>query len=97
MYRQAIKGFVPESIRLRNDKSGATIPSVQQRFMNDYDNVRTFLTHCQKNGVGDEYFDFKKMFDWMEIIKNRNNNTNIAAHQGQFFNFLMLLRFLDKF
>lgn len=97
IYRKAIKGIVPESIRWRNDKSGATIPSVQNRFLNDYENIKKFIIHCKKNGIGGEYFNFDDMLKWQETIKIRTENDKYPAHQGRFFNFLMLLRFLDKF
>ncbi len=97
LYRKAIKGIVPDSIRWRNDKSGATIPSIQYRFLNDYENIKNFILHCRKNGVGDEFFNFDTMLKWQETIKYRTEKDKIPVHQGQFFNFLMLLRFLDKF
>lgn len=97
IYRQAIKDLVPESIRWKEDKSGATIPSVQKRFLNDYENITKFITHCKKNSVGAEYFNFDAMLKWQEAIKNRTGKNKVPVHQGQFFNFLMLLKFLDKF
>ncbi len=94
MYRRSIQGLIPESIRWRNDKTGATIPSVHRRLLNDAENIRNFLDSCEKNGIGTDIFNIRKMKDWLEIIIRRNrDNRNI--YQGMFFNYLMFLMHLE--
>ncbi len=70
VYRNAIKSYVPEEIYNREDKTGATVPTVFYRFMNDYDNIKEILIKY-KNGKASEFLNFKKMFSILELIKKK--------------------------
>ena len=94
MYRKSIKGLIPESIRWRNDKTGATIPSVHRRLLNDAENIRKFIDSCEKKGIGTDILDMKKMKDWLEMIIRRNRDDR-NIYQGMFFNYLMFLKHLE--
>lgn len=90
IYRQAMKGVLPEKIRTRNDKTGATIPTVQQRFMKDYDAIADLIKKAaSKNSK--HYLDYQKLLEWQERIKNRGFKDKIPANPGAFFNSLQIL------
>lgn len=93
IYRKSVQGIIPESIRWRSDKTGATIPSVYRRLLNDAENIHAFLDTCIQNGIGTDYFDMKRMKTWLNDILNINGNRNM--YQGMFFNYLMFLKYLE--
>lgn len=68
VYREAIKEFTPSKIYLRNYKSGATIPTVFHRFMNDYENIKALLEK-HKNGKASEFLNIEKMQKVLPLIK----------------------------
>ncbi len=89
IYREAMKGLLPEKIRLRNDKTGATVPTVQQRFIQDYDNISKAIEEGRKNEI--PYFDYKKLKEWQERIRNRGFKDKVPANPGAFFNGLQVI------
>ena len=90
IYRDAMKGLLPEKIRLRNDKTGATVPTVQQRFLKDYDAI-TDLIQRSRSGNKYHYLDYDKMLAWQKRMKNRGFNDKIPANPAAFFNSLQIL------
>ncbi len=90
LYREAMRGILPEKIRLRDDKTGATVPTVQMRFMNDYENIRKLILHSKEVNKT-HYLDYDKMLAWQERIKNRGFKDKIPANPGAFFNSLQIL------
>ena len=47
LFRESLKGIVPENIRLRTEKSGTTIPSVQKRMIRDFDKIKELIHQVQ--------------------------------------------------
>lgn len=94
IYRKSVNGLIPESIRWRNDKTGATIPSVHRRLLNDAEKIRRFIYRCDKKGIGTEFMDMKKMKNWLDDIIQRNTDQK-NIYQGMFFNYLMFLKHLE--
>ncbi len=90
IYRDAMKGLLPEKIRLRKDKTGATVPTVQQRFLQDYDAI-TDLIQRSRSGNNYHYLDYDKMLAWQKRIQNRGFNDKIPANPAAFFNSLQIL------
>lgn len=90
IYRDAMKGLLPEKIRLRNDKTGATVPTVQQRFLQDYDAI-TDLIQRNRSGNKYHYLDYDKMLAWQKRIQSRGVNDKIPANPAAFFNSLQIL------
>ncbi len=90
MYRHSLKGIVPDEIRLRTDKSYATIPTVQQRLINDYDNIRNLILHCQQVNRF-HYLDYNKMLSWLNRNGMRSKKAKSFANPRIFFNSLQIL------
>ncbi|MEX2370769.1 MAG: asparagine synthase C-terminal domain-containing protein, partial [Bacteroidales bacterium] len=90
IYRDAMQGILPEKIRLRNDKTGATVPTVQQRFLADYDAITALIRRSREHNRY-HYLDYDKMLAWQVRIKNRGFNDKQPANPAAFFNSLQLL------
>ena len=89
IYREAMKGILPEKIRLRNDKTGATVPTVQQRFIQDYENISKLIEEGKKNKI--PYFDYEKLKEWQERIRHRGFKDKVPSNPGAFFNGLQVI------
>lgn len=70
IYRQAIKSVTPEKIRKRNNKTGATVPTVFYRFMNDYDRIKELLNKY-KQAKASKIVNIEKMELMLEQIKQK--------------------------
>ncbi len=89
-FRQSLIDIVPEMVRLRNDKTGATIPTVTMRFLNDYDNITRLIKHSSQTNKF-HYLDYQKMLAWAERIKNRGQQNKKPLNLGAFINSLQIL------
>lgn len=63
LFRMAMEGILPEEIRLREDKTGATIPNVMYRIMKDERIFRELIEEGRKNNRF-HYVDYNKLH-WM--------------------------------
>jgi asparagine synthase (glutamine-hydrolysing) len=90
IYRDAMKGLLPERVRLRNDKTGATVPTVQQRFMKDYDAITELIKRSRENN-NYHYLDYDKMLAWQIRMRDRGFKDKIPANPAAFFNSLQVL------
>lgn len=70
VYRNAIKKFTPKEIYTRNNKTGATVPTVFYRFMNDYEKIEQLLKK-HINGKASEFLNIEKMQKVLPLIKNK--------------------------
>jgi asparagine synthase (glutamine-hydrolysing) len=89
IFREAMTGLLPEKIRLRNDKTGATVPTVQQRFIQDYENISKLVEEGKKNEIS--YFNYDKLKEWQERVRNRGFKDKMPANPGAFFNGLQVI------
>ena len=94
--REAMKGILPETIRLRNDKSGATIPTVYMRFVKDQDKIEAFIQKAKTNPIITRYIDIKEFELWFKRTKNRSTQKEITANPGAFYSYLKLMLFIQK-
>jgi asparagine synthase (glutamine-hydrolysing) len=90
IYRDAMRGILPEKIRLRNDKTGATVPTVQQRFLRD-DKAITQLIERSRENNRYHYLDYDRLLAWQERIRKRSFKDKIPANPAAFFNSLQIL------
>lgn len=90
IFREAMKGLVPDSIRMRTDKRGTTIPSVQKRMLKDYDPIRELIL-ISKSENKYHYIDYDKMLVWQELLRNRSRRTDIPYNPAGFYNSLQIL------
>lgn len=63
LFRMAMKGILPEEIRLREDKAGATIPNVMNRIIKDEKIFRELIEEGKKSNRF-HYVDYDKLH-WM--------------------------------
>ena len=73
IFRESLKGILIEDIRLRNDKSGSTIPSVQTLFLRDFDKIENFIVKCKKE-LPNNFINCDELLKWHRFFKNRKNN-----------------------
>lgn len=91
VFRQAIKGFVPEEIRLRNDKSGSTIPQSFFSFKKDREQIMELIHNASKSTFLIEVFDFSKFQSWYEKLVKRAPEDQNYLMPGAFYTYLMVL------
>jgi len=90
IFRDAMKGLLPEKVRLRNDKTGATVPTVQQRFLKDYDKITELIQRSRKENRF-HYLDYDKLLQMQVNLKNRKPGQKKRTAPGAFFNSLQIL------
>jgi asparagine synthetase B (glutamine-hydrolysing) len=89
-FRQAIQGFVPEKIRLRNDKSGRTIPQMIPFMRTEQENIRKIIRSAQDTFLKD-IIDFAAMEKWFEAVLTEDRENYKYLNLQLFFNYLMML------
>ncbi len=94
--RRAIEGLVPEKIQWRNDKSGATIPTVFMRTINDQDRILEIINHAKSNETIKRYIDLDKYEQWFHKLCKRSEETQKYINPGAFYNYLKLILFIEK-
>ncbi|MDF1572510.1 MAG: asparagine synthase-related protein [Bacteroidales bacterium] len=72
IYREVLKGKVPESIRTRKDKFGNTLPSLQLRIIEDHNSIEKLIKRSQEKNRY-HYLDYARMLEWQSKIENRRN------------------------
>ncbi|MDT8432930.1 MAG: asparagine synthase-related protein [Bacteroidales bacterium] len=90
IYRDAMKGLLPEKIRLRNDKTGATVPTVQQRFLDDDEKITALIKRSREHNRY-HYLDYDRLQAWQERFRKRSSKAGIPGNPAAFFNSLQIL------
>ena len=88
-YRMAIKDVVPEDVRWRTSKMGATIPTVSLRILKDSGRMDELLCRSENSGeLFPPYIDIAKM----QYIKQRLDNKQLkdAVYSHSFYAALMM-------
>ncbi len=88
-YRMAVAGIIPEDIRWRTSKAGATIPTYLLRLIKDSERINHVLRQASENHLFPSYIDVSKM----QYIKQRLDNKQLKddIYPYSFFSALMLL------
>ena len=94
--RKAINGIIPKEIQWRNDKSGATIPTVYMRMLNDKEKIRKIINRAKSNQLITKYIDFEKYEKWFENLCKRSERTQKNINPGAFYNYLKLILFIEQ-
>ncbi|MBN1181840.1 MAG: hypothetical protein JXB49_06105 [Bacteroidales bacterium] len=68
LFRMAMKGILPEEIRLREDKTGATIPNVMYRIVKDEEIFRELIEEGRKYN-NFHYVDYDKLHRMLDQFK----------------------------
>ena len=93
--RRAVEGIVPEKIQWRNDKSGATIPTVFMRTMNDKKQIEEVIQRAKKNELIKTYIDVDNYEKWFLKLCERSETQNKFINPGAFYNYLKLILFIE--
>lgn len=91
IFREAIKGFVPEEIRNRNDKSGTTIPHVYNSLVNERETILALIEEASSSTELNRIFDFERFPAWYESLVARDEKDMNSLMPGAFFQYLMML------
>ena len=92
LYRQAMEGIIPADIQWRNDKTGATIPTVWLRFSKDYEKIKTLVEQYPQLD-GSRFIDINKLENLQDILYKRQKNDKAIIAPGAFFNAIMFIIF----
>ncbi|MCK5028330.1 MAG: hypothetical protein KAR57_01760 [Bacteroidales bacterium] len=94
--RKAIEGIVPEKIQWRNDKSGATIPSIFMRMINDKEQISELINRAKKIDIIKKYIDLEKFERWFHKLCQRSENKQKNINPAAFYNYLKLIIFIEQ-
>jgi len=94
--RETMKEILPESIRLRNDKSGTTIPTVFMRMVNDKNKIIEIISRSKGNEKITYYIDFEKYSKWFNLMLRRSVEQRKDINPGTFYNYLKLMLFIEQ-
>ncbi len=82
--RKAIEGLVPEKIQWRNDKSGATIPTVFMRMINDQNMISEIINRAKSNETIKRYIDLDKYEQWFHKLCNSSEDNRKYINSSDF-------------
>jgi len=75
LFRQAIRGYVPEDIRLRNDKTGATIPQTFFSLVQEQEAILEAIRAGSRVDWLNEIFDLTRFPEWYARLVARRKAT----------------------
>jgi hypothetical protein len=91
IFRQAIKGFVPEAIRNRDDKSGTTIPHMHYSLLNEKDKIMDLVKSFAGSAVLKKMMNFERFEEWYEKLARRDKDEINYLNPGAFYDYLMIM------
>lgn len=91
IFRQSIKGFVPEEIRKRDDKSDSTIPQTFHYLVNEREQILAHIKLLSEDKRLSEIFDFKKMQEWYDDLVKRAPDKMNYLMPGAFYRYIMMM------
>jgi asparagine synthase (glutamine-hydrolysing) len=95
-FRQAIKDFVPEKIRQRDDKSGTTIPHMYYSLVKEKDQILDLVNSCKDNVRINEMMDLSKFPEWYDRLVKRDKKEMNYLNPGAFYDYLMILMYFKE-
>jgi len=96
LFRQAITGHVPESIRQRDDKSGSTIPHIQYTLAREREEILTLVREGSQSSRLCEIFDFSRFESWYERLVKRDPKDINYLMPGAFYDYLMVMMYFKS-
>ncbi len=88
-YRMAITEFIPERIRWRNNKEGATNPTVLTRLLKDTERIDDFLNFISEKRLFHSCIDRIKMYTMKSRLNHKQRKDGVYSQS--FFNAWMLI------
>ncbi len=79
-YRMAVAGIVPEDVRWRTSKAGATIPTVMLRIIADNDRLDDLLRNVADRNIFPPHIDLSKMYDIKQRLDNKQLKDAVYPH-----------------
>jgi asparagine synthase (glutamine-hydrolysing) len=96
LFRESIKGFVPEIIRQRNDKSGTTIPHAYYSLIQDKENILAIVNGCRGQSQLEEIFDLSRFPEWYEKLVAKAKEDLNYLNPGAFYTYLMMMMYYSR-
>ncbi len=96
LFRQAITGYVPESIRQRDDKSGSTIPHTHHMLAREKEQIMALVRECSESSRLREIFDFSRFESWHERLVKRDSRDINYLMPGAFYDYLMVMMYFKS-
>lgn len=96
LFRESIKGFVPEVIRQRNDKSGTTIPQTYFSLIREKESILSMVNECRGQSQLEEIFDLSRFPEWYEKLVARAKEDMNYLNPGAFYTYLMMLMYYNR-
>ncbi len=94
--RKAMDGVLPEKIQWRNDKTGATIPTVFMRTLNDKQKILNLIEKAKTNESVKQYIDLEKYEVWFQKLCLRSEKPQRFINPAAFYNYLKLIIFIEN-
>lgn len=94
LIRELIKDKVPEIIYQKTNKHGAAVPTVFERIYNEADRLLAFITYCERQQIGAEFFRFQAFKDALHEIKQSGGKR--VANYPRMVNYLTYMVYLAK-
>jgi asparagine synthase (glutamine-hydrolysing) len=94
IFRQAIKGLVPEEIRNRNDKSNGTIPQTYCNLLKEKDSVLIQLNKFSGEAGLAEMIDFDKLIEWHGTLGKTDPLETKFFTPGTFCKYMMIMEYM---
>ncbi len=96
LFRQGIRGFVPEKIRERDDKSGTTIPQVYYSLVTEREAILNLVNSCSGSEFLNEIFDFSRFPEWYGKLVKRDPKDMNYSMPGAFYDYLMIMLYYGR-
>ncbi len=93
LFRESIKGFVPENIRLRNDKAGTTIPQTYYSLIQEKEGILSVVNRRKGDKKMQEIFDLSRFPKWYDRLVKREEVDLNSLNPGAFYTYLMMLMY----
>lgn len=90
LIRQAMNTMLPDDIRLRDDKTKATLPSVQSRLLTDYNDLKEIIEDAKRSNQI-HYINYNKAITMLEDLKLRDDGKVLTYGPKHFFNIIQIL------
>lgn len=84
LYRSAMRDLLPEKIRLRRDKAGATIPNALCRLLKDADKFREVINEGRENNRF-HYVEYNQLLWMLDHFKQVQKDKKLQVSQRAFF------------
>ena len=97
LIREAIKGWVPDEIRLRRDKSIATVPNSTYRIFKDQEEIRNYLKKYNRNSYIASLIDLDGLIAYFEELLIKNQIKNAKVYNRTLINYLTVLIFFELY